>query len=141
MQIIYSHDTPEGALKGDYHILTFAETGFAMLNIYGDSFGIDRETLKAFEDASNRSDEPGSLHPRAPISVVPRRFIRGTEDCAALAARISEFLKANHDSIHAKKLLVDFRAGVAPWVLDAVLDALRSPHAAGIEDVVIINSN
>ena len=130
------------ALKGSgYHVLTFAETGFAMLNVYSEEFGIDRNTIERFSQEVNQKDESGSLHPKAPISAVPRHFIRDNNNSARLAVQIKEFLKANENQIKANKLLIDLRAGVAPFVLEACKIALKIPHAICINKVVIINEN
>lgn len=129
-------------LKGSgYHVLTFAETGFAMLNKYGKEFGLDIDTIENFSRQVNRMDESGSLYPKAPISAVPRRFIRDNEDSEILSEQIKEFLKANQDRIKANKLLFDFQAGVAPFVIDACRTALDSDLVNGIYEVVIINEN
>ena len=130
------------ALKGSgYHVLTFAETGFAMLNIYGEEFGLDRNTIERFSQEVNRRDESGSLHPKAPISAVPRHFIRDDNNSTTLAEQIKEFLKVNRYQIKANNLLIDFRAGVAPFVLEACRIALESVDANCIGEVVIVNEN
>jgi len=130
------------ALKGSgFHVLTFAETGFAMLNIYGEEFDLDRETIERFSQEVNLRNESGSLHPKAPISAVPRHFIRDDNNPETLAEQIREFLKANRNQIKAKKLLIDFRAGVAQFVIKACRVALECPDANFIDEVVIINSN
>ena len=141
MRIVKRQDAPESAKQGEYHILTFAETGFAMLNIYGESFGILREDLEKFSRKANREDESGSLHPKAPISIVPRRYIRDLMDAEKLAGQIIEFLKANQKTIHAKKILFDFRAGVDSFVIEACEIALQSQYSNGIEDAIIIDEN
>ncbi|MEI7869376.1 MAG: hypothetical protein WCI11_15920 [Candidatus Methylumidiphilus sp.] len=111
MRIVKRHDAPESARQGEYHILTFAETGFAMLNIYGEAFCIVRDDLQKFSMKANREDESGSLHPKAPISIVPRRYIRDLMDAEKLAGQIIEFLKANQKTIHAKKYFLIFGQG------------------------------
>jgi len=124
-----------------YHILTFAETGFAMLNMYGEIFGIDISVIERFSEEVNRKDESGSLHPKAPISAVPRRFVRDGHDVAILTRQIEDFLKANEKYIKAENLLIDFRAGVAPFVIEACRVALQSSYAKSLNDVVIINGD
>ncbi|MDV6345037.1 hypothetical protein [Nitrosomonas sp. Is37] len=141
MRIIKTRSAPESAKSGEYHILTFAETGFAMLNLYGESFGIDRDAIENFSRQSNRADESGSLYPKAPISIVPRRYVRDLNDANQLANQIIEFLKANQKTIHAKKILFDFRAGVDKFVIEACEHALKSPYANGIDEAVIIDEN
>jgi hypothetical protein len=141
MKIVKRQDAPKSVQKGKYHILTFAETGFAMLNFYGETFGIDRDTLENFSKQANRKDESGSLHPKAPISIVPRRYIRDLQDVEKLTEQIIEFLQVNQQTIHAKKILFDFRAGVDSFVIEACEMALQSPYADGIDEVIIIDEN
>ena len=142
MNIIETDAFDKGlVVEDDYHILTFAETGFAMLSIYGELLGLDFDTINKFSDKVNNNDESGSLHPQASISAVPRRFIRDKEDRNALSEQIEYFLKANQETIKATKLLFDFSAGgVASFVIDACRQALKSPYTNNIDEVIIINS-
>jgi len=112
-----------------------------MLNKYGEQFGLDRDTIKRFSLQVNRKDESGSLHPKAPISAVPRHFIRDDNNSETLADQIIDFLRANQNHINATKLLFDFRAGVDHFVVEACKIALNSPYSNGIEEAVIINEN
>ena len=142
MEIIKTACAPEiSKINNQYHILTFAETGFAMLNIYGNVFDVDNKTLNEFSRLSNQKDEPGSLFPVAPISIVPQRYVRDLCDVKKLKAKIVEFLKINHEVIHAKMLLFDFRAGVAPFVIQACESALKSKYTEGVEKVLIMSEN
>ena len=141
MNIIEKKEFNESLKESGYHVLTFAETGFAMLNIYGEQFGIDIDTIEKFSEQVNSKNESGSLHPKAPISAVPRHFIRDNDSPETLAEQIKDFLKANQNTMKAKRLLFDFRAGVAPFVVDACRMALESTFSNGIDEVVIINEN
>lgn len=141
MNVIERAEFGESLKESGFHVLTFAETGFAMLNIYGEQFGLDRDTIERFSRQVNRRNESGSLYPKAPISAVPRHFIRDDNNSETLAQQIQDFLKANQNHIKAKKLLFDFRAGVSPFVVDACKIALQSNLANGIDEVVIINEN
>ena len=141
MNVIEKAEFGELFKDSGFHVLTFAETDFAMLNIYGEQYGLDRDTIEKFSENVNRKDESASLHPIAPISAVPRYFIRDDNNSETLERQIQDFLKANQDHIKAKKLLFDFRAGVAPFVVNACKSALESNLANGIDEVVIINEN
>ncbi len=141
MNVIEKAEFGEPLKDSGFHVLTFAETGFAMLNIYGEQFGLDRDTIEKFSRQVNNKDESGSLFPKAPISAIPRHFIRDDTNSETLAQQIQDFLKANQNHINAKKLLFDFRAGVAPFVVNACKIALKSNFANGIDEVVIINKN
>ena len=140
MKIIEQETFGQPLKDSGFHVLTFAETGFAMLNLYAKEFGIEDKAIENFSVKVNNKNESGSLYPRAPISAVPRRYIRDDGSTEALAQQIAEFLQANHSRIKAKKLLFDFRAGVAPFVIKACRMALEGGLVAGVEEVVVINN-
>lgn len=111
----------ELAAKGDWagwHVLTVAEAGFSMLDIYGrDEVGI--AVIREFADRVNDGDEPGSLHPRAAISALPRRFFRDSvePDAATLKVfrqHLQQFIKVNESEILAPRVVVDFHVSSAP---------------------------
>lgn len=140
MKITHTSEKEIQARLGEFHILTYAEEGFAPLNIHSEPHGLSKDILVRFANEVNRKRESASLHPRAPISAVPCVFIRQLKDSAALSAQIVDFLCANRQTIHAKRLLCDFRTpDVAPYVVSAIEDAIRSPEAEGIDEVVIMS--
>ena len=131
-----------------WHILTVAEDGFSMLDIYGRlQRGLDIEVIRNFTDRINERDEAGSLHPQAPISAIPRRFFRDQESSTDLMVlnefkrHISEFLEANRKTIRASRILVDFHVSPAPVpyrYIEATEEILRlSGQDSPIEEVVI----
>jgi hypothetical protein len=138
MKITEVTDTPDDMCSGDYHILTFAETGFAVLSNCAKQFGLGWEITEQFSAQVNETDETGSLHPKAPISAVPRHVIRDNNDPDKLARYIVDFLEANERHIKAKRLLIDFRAGLAPFVTVACKKALKSASAGILVDVIIV---
>lgn len=138
MQITETADFGKPLRNSGFHLLTFAETGFSILRGYGDEFGLDAATLERFADEVHRRDDGSSLMPKAPISAIPRRFIRDNDRSDLLAAQIKDFLKANKQQIKAKRLLIDFRSGVEPFVLDACRSALDCTDANFLEEVVIV---
>ena len=140
MIITHSSEKEIQARLGEFHILTYAEEGFAPLTIHGEPRGLSKEILVSFANEVNQRRESGSLHPRAPISAVPRVFIRKLKDSVSLSAQIVDFLRANRQTIHAKRLICDFRTpNVAPHVVSAIENAMRSPEAVGIDEVVIMS--
>lgn len=131
----------EQQLKGSgFHVLTFAETGFAMLNQYCREYGLDNDTIENFSRTVNQRDESGSLHPVAPISAVPRRFIRDSHAAQPLTDQIIDFLRANQAHIGARNILFDFRAGIKPFVITACRNALADSAAQNLDQVIIINT-
>jgi hypothetical protein len=140
MTITLLSDKDFDASARGYHVLTYAEEGFAPLNIHGQPHGLSASLLRAFADEVNRKGESGSLHPRAPISAVPRTLIRDRPDHSALSARIKDFLRANRQTIQAKRVLCDFRTPqVKPYVVSAIAEAMRSAEAQDIEEVIILS--
>ena len=53
MPIIRKSQTDIWPARCDYHVLTYAEEGFAPLNIHAASFGIEKRQLAAFVDSVN----------------------------------------------------------------------------------------
>ena len=53
MRIIRKSQTDIWSARYDYHVLTYAEEGFAPLNIHAASFGIEKRQLAAFVDSVN----------------------------------------------------------------------------------------
>lgn len=140
MKITKSKLVPESITsKGKYHLVTFAETGFAALSYYGEMFKIDHESLENFSSRVNENDESGSLYPKAPISIIPRRYIRDMDDSDELKRVIVEFLKMNMQIIHAKRILLDFSPVYDTFVIQACENALKSPYAKEILEAVIID--
>jgi hypothetical protein len=139
-------DTASNRWAG-WHILTVAESGFSMLDIYGrNQHGLDIEVIRQFADRVNARDEAGSLHPIAPISAVPRRFFREHADSNDPAVmndfrrHILEFLVANQTRIHAQRILIDFHvspASVPPCYVDATEAVVRLHGQHSIQEVVI----
>lgn len=119
-----------------------------MLDIYGRlQLGLDIEVIRTFADRVNEDDEPGSLHPRAPISAIPRRFFRDQADSDDLSAlnefkrHISEFIEANRKTIRASRILVDFHVSPAPVPLRYIAATEELFRLTGqdslVEEVVI----
>lgn len=131
-----------------WHILTVAEAGFSMLDIYGrHQNGLDIEVIRQFADRVNERDEAGSLHPRAPISALPRRFFREQENSLDptvlndFKRQLTEFLGANQGTICARRILVDFHvcpASVPRCYVDATEEVFRlHEQDESIQEVVI----
>ena len=131
-----------------WHILTVAEAGFSMLDIYGrHQNGLDIEVIRQFADQVNERDEAGSIHPRAPISALPRRFFREQENSLDptvlndFKRYLTEFLDTNQNTIRARRILVDFHVCPAPVqrrYVDSTEEVFRlHEQDESIQDVVI----
>ncbi len=108
----------------EWHVLTVAESGFSMLDIFGSHhYGIDRDVIRRFEEKINATNESGSLHPRAPISAVPRKFFRDLSESTdksiitEFKRHVADFIDANEKTIRASKILVEFH--VSPQAVPA----------------------
>jgi hypothetical protein len=126
------------------HILTYAEEGFSPLSIYSQSYNLDATVIKEFAEAVNQRDESGSLLPGAPISAIPRRLIReyGPEVEPALRDALKDFLKANRQHIHAKKIIIDFGTPhVGGPLFRAVIDFFNTLDCPELEEVLLIDGN
>jgi hypothetical protein len=142
--VIVTHATDKdfSTPSRDFHILTYAEIGFAPLSIHGERMGMSRDVLAAFAEKVNRLGDAGSLHPVAALSAVPRPFIRDFTDHVALAEQIKDFLRANAETIHARRIFCDFRTPrVSPHVVRAFEQAIESSWTDRIKDIVIVFSN
>jgi hypothetical protein len=127
--------------RNEFHCLTYAEEGYAPLNIWTRDTGLTKDELIAFTDSVNRRNEPGSLYPRANISAVPRHLIRDQSNAEALCLSIRNFFRANATSIRASKIILDFRTPkVMPFVERAIDLALRSPDISFIDEIVVIDA-
>lgn len=132
-----------------WHILTVAEDGFSMLDIYGRQRGVDRNVIRSFADSINERDEPGSLHPQFTISALPRRYFREQSSSidptviADFKRHIVEFIEANRSAMLATRILVDFHVSpqhVPARYLEAAEKVFRANGQGGpIDEVVIFN--
>ena len=142
MQITHAQQADIWSRRHEYHVLTYAETGFAPLTIHGRSMGASDDQLAEFAEQVNSRFETGSLYPRAPISVVPRALIRGMLDADSLRDHIIDFLRMNSHEIQARKIICDFRTPrVQRFVVDAIEAAIESVDGHGLEEVVILEAD
>ena len=126
----------------EFHVLTYAEEGFAPLNQHTKDSGVTRDQLVAFADLVNALNEPGSLYPQAAVSAVPRRLIRSQTDAEDLCNSIEQFYQMNTEIIRATKVLIDFRTpNIKPFVKVAIERSLRSSDAKFIEELVMLDDS
>ena len=119
-----------------------------MLDIYGrHKHGLDIEIIRQFADKVNCKNEPGSLHPRTPISAFPRWLFRDIEESEIsnhidqFRSYLQQFIQANRTTIHASKVLIDFHVSPQPVpkeYITAIEDVFReNGDGVGIKEVVI----
>ena len=61
--------------RGECHIVTFAEVGLSFFKAYCEHF-MSWDEIKHYADLINRSNETGTLFPKANITALPRHFFR-----------------------------------------------------------------
>lgn len=136
--VCQSHEDPLD-YSGGLHVLTFAEEGFAPLNIHGRRFGISRDILSAFSSRVNQRDEVGTLWPQAPISAVPQSCIRDTTDPTALLSHLREFIPAIPDDMKTTTLVLDFSTPRLPLHVEYTISKLQKDALfIGIAQIVVI---
>ena len=139
MQVTHARQEDIWPRRHEFHVLTYAEEGFAPLNIHAEPAGVTKEQLVAFAVQVNRRFETGSLHPPAPISAVPRALIRDMKDSDALRDHIADFLRANIRTMRATKLICDFRTPrVQTFVVAAINAAIGGFGGYGLDEVLIL---
>ena len=126
----------------EFHVLTYAEEGFAPLNQHTKDSGVTRDQLVAFADLVNGLNEPGSLYPQAAVSALPRRLIRDQTDAVELCNSIEKFYRINTEIIRATKVLIDFRTpNIKPFVRIAIERSFRFSDAEFIEELVMLDDS
>ena len=128
--------------RNEFHVLTYAEEGFAPLNIHTRDSTLTKDQLVQFVALVNDRNAVGSLYPCAAVSAVPRAAIRDHQDARALCRCIEEFFQANARSIRAKKVLIDFRSPNVPkFVSTAIQNAVACLDASVVEEVVVVDDS
>lgn len=127
-------------IVGEYHVLTYAENGFSPLDIHASRLGLDPEKVRAFAEAVNAHSEVRSLHPYAPISAVPQCLVRESQDAAALTACIRSFFRTNRETLHAQRLVFDFRTPFVPeFTVEALTLAIEYEGNCGLDEILILH--
>ena len=133
-----------------WHKLVVAEDGFSALSFYGrDMHQIDGELICRFAEEVNRREEPGTLHPKAPISALPRFYFRDVEPgeintvIDRFRSHIRDFVKSNRLNIRAENILIDLHVSADP-VNSQYIKAIKSAFAkedstSGLERIFFIN--
>lgn len=122
----------------NYHVLTYAEEGFAPLNFHARQYGLDKDLLCKFADTVNERDEIGSLAPLAPISAIPRRLVRDTKDSEELTQFIQSFLEKNASTLKAESIIFDFVTSTLPDHARLALKKSLIQHGASAEGLLIL---
>lgn len=138
-------DQPFKAQDG-WHILTVADPGFSALTIYGEEYGLDRMAIDEFIDKVNHTNQTGSLHPKAPLSAIPCKYVRELSNSSdqhvfdEFISHINEFLSSNSKVIKSENLAIDLRVSPSPisqQYIDATVEALRAYKGKLLKNVII----
>jgi hypothetical protein len=87
---------------------------------FASELGLDGATIHQFADRINATNESGSLHPRAPISAIPCRYLRELAEpenesvMNEFKRQIEDFIEANSRTIQATRILVDLHVSPDP---------------------------
>lgn len=128
--------------RHEFHVLTYAEEGFAPLNQHTKESGVTKDQLVAFADLVNDLNELGSLYPQAAVSAVPRRLIRDRSDAEDLCSNIEQFYRMNAETIRATKVLLDFRTPIIKlFVKVAIERSFRSLDVKFIKELVMLDDS
>lgn len=134
-----AHESDIGDTLGGWHVLTYAEEGFSPLSSHANRFDFSRPMQTAFADAVNQRGEVGSMHPRVPISALPRTLVRDQTDPEPLAASLTEFFQFNTSRIKACRLVFDFRTPAVPRHAIAALQlTLERTDPGPIQEILIL---
>lgn len=131
-----------------WHVLTVAEAGFSMLDVYGRGrYGLTSVAITRFAESVNTSNGAGSLHPHAPISAVPQKFFRDFSEVKSgtvmneFTHHVTDFIRANETRIRASRVLVEFHVstdGVPEHYLDAAEEVFKCcPETSVLLEVVL----
>ncbi len=123
----------------DWHVLTIAETHPSKLDTYARLHRrLSSEVIQNFVAQVNKSDTSGSLHPTAPLSALPQRIFAHQPDATGshilddLKRLLAAFIEANRRSIHATRVVVDFKHSGTP---------LAASYISAIEEVFLLRGN
>jgi hypothetical protein len=136
----------------DWHVVVIAKPQYqaSALDYYGRFIhGVDTETLHDFAKQVNENFETRTLHPKAPVSAIPERYMQFLESTDLKTwlkdfwRNMKEFVDLNRSSIHAKKILVDLHRDsslVPDFFLVAVERSFAEYFAEGeVDEIVIMN--
>jgi hypothetical protein len=142
MNVSHASQNATWARRSEFHVLPYAEEGFAPLNIHTRDSTLSKDQLVQFAALVNDRNEVGSLYPSAAVSAVSRLVVRDLQDAQVLRQSIEEFFQANARTTRAKKVLIDFRApGVPKFVTVAIHEAVACSDASIVEEVVVVDDS
>ncbi len=139
MNIVFKGIKDISPVLTHYHILTYAEEGFAPLNIHTKRYDLPEIVLKDYANRCNESDQVITMLAKCNLSMVPRRLIRQSKDSFELYAKLLDFFDLNASEINAKKFVFDFRTHELPkYIIEAICMLESNDALKNIEEIVIV---
>lgn len=132
--------TPSNKVEGpisDYHVLTYADSGYGPLPHYTKR-RVPREQVEELVTRINERGEAASFFPLA-LSAVPRAVIWDKLHWPELRAHLADFLRANARGFGARRILIDLQSphGTA-HVMEAVRGAVEDAPPICVDEIVVV---
>jgi len=146
MKISFNSSEQPFKTQDGWHFLTVADPGFSALTSFAEEYGIDRMLMDEFIDKVNNTNQTGSLHPNAPLSAIPCKYIRELSNSSdqyvldEFKSHIDEFLSSNSKVIKSENLAIDLRVSPSPipqQYIDATVEALKAYKGKLLKKVII----
>lgn len=139
MNIVIKQIKDISPVLAHYHILTYAEEGFAPLNIHTKRYDLPETILKEYANRCNETDQVTTMLPKCNLSMLPRRLLRESKDSFELYAKLLDFFDLNSSEIKAKNFIFDFRTHELPrYVIEAIYMLESNDALENIEEILII---
>ena len=125
--------------RHEYHVLTYAETGFSPLSIHTRKYNLAEEFIEEYVSSSNNNDKICTMFTECSLSIIPRRFIRKKTSTNELYSIFLDFFELNKSKIKAKKFIFDFRTHeLQQYILDAIYMLESNNSLRDVEEIVIV---
>ncbi|WP_143044826.1 hypothetical protein [Variovorax sp. YR216] len=134
--------TPSNKVEGpisDYHVLTYADSGFGPLPHYTKR-RVPRDQVEEIVSRINQRDEAATFFP-LPLSAVPRKVIWDKLHWSELRAHLADFLQVNARAFGARRILIDMQSphGTA-HVMEALRGAVEDVPPVCVEEIVVVTA-
>ncbi|MDM0083614.1 hypothetical protein QTI17_23735 [Variovorax sp. J31P179] len=128
----------EGPIS-DYHVLTYADSGFGPLPHYTRR-RVPRDQVEAIVSRINQRDEAATFFP-LPLSAVPRKVIWDKRHWAELRAHLADFFHVNARTFGARRILVDLQSphGTA-HLMEPLRGAVEDVPPVCVDEIVVVTA-
>jgi hypothetical protein len=134
--------TPSNKVEGpisDYHVLTYADSGYGPLPHYTKR-RVPREQVEELVSRINQRGEAATFFP-LPLSAVPRKVIWDKLHWSELRAHLADFLHVNARAFGARRILIDLQSphGTA-HVMEALRGAVEDVSPICVDEIVVVTA-